>query len=408
MVAITKLSAREILDSRGLPTVEATIFSSGHSATASVPSGASTGTHEAAELRDGDRARYDGKGVRNAVGHIKNEIASAVVGKAFDQQALDTLLIELDGTEQKTALGANAVLAVSLAFARLAALEEASPLYAYFGKLAGNATPGLPQPCFNVLNGGKHADSGLSFQEFMLVPSGDTFAEKVEKAAVVIASLKTLLQAGGHVISVGDEGGFAPKLSSNDEALEIIVRAIQTAGLTGSIAIALDVAASSFYSEGKYALSAEQSVDSGELLHIYEDLCNRYPIISIEDGFAEEDWNGFIALNTRMGARIKVVGDDLVTTNSRLIQEAAEQSAINAVVIKPNQIGTISEAIAAAQLARQKGMALFASHRSGETADTAIADFSVGLSCEFIKAGSLARGERIVKYNRLMEIEEVL
>lgn len=391
-----------------MPTVEATISSSRCLATASVPSGASTGTHEAAEIRDGDPARYNGKGVLTAVGHIRTQIAGAVVGKSFDQQALDALLGALDGTENKAALGANTTLAVSLAFSRLAALEDEAPLYAYFGKLAGNDTLSLPQPCFNVINGGKHADSGLSFQEFMLVPNGDTFAEKVEKAAAVISSLKKLLQTGGHVTSVGDEGGFAPKLSSNEEALGLIVQAIESAGLTGSIALALDVAASSFYAEGKYALSTHQSVDSDELLRFYEDLCNRYPIISIEDAFAEEDWSGFIALNTRMGARIKVVGDDLVTTNSQLIQKAAEQGAINAVIIKPNQIGTISEAIVAAQLARQDGMALFASHRSGETADTAIADFAVGLSCEFIKAGSLARGERIAKYNRLMEIEEAL
>ena len=424
MTTIAKLLAREILDSRGLPTVEVCLeTSAGASVIASVPSGASTGTHEAHELRDGGK-RFGGKGVRRAVEHIQGEIARTLVGNEFDQRALDAALIALDGTPDKSRLGANAILAVSLAYARAAAAEQEVPLYAYIAALAGT-TPSLPVPACNVLNGGKHADSGLSIQEYMLVPQRGTTAERIEVAAACIATLREHLHARGLSIGVGDEGGFAPKIGSNEDALSALVAAIAGAGYTtDDVKIAIDAAASSFYAEGRYALGtfdahssaplsgatgeSQHAISSSELASWYEGLLEKYPIISIEDPFAEDDWDAFVSFTAQVGSRALVVGDDLLTTNVARMQIAAEKKAITSALIKPNQIGTVSETIDAVLFARAQGWVPFASHRSGETGDTAIVDIAVGLDCAYLKAGSLARGERVCKYNRLLEIATAL
>ena len=408
MLTITGLNAREILDSRGMPTLEVTLTTHKARAVASVPAGASTGVHEAVELRDGE-ARFGGKGVRKAVACIQEEIAHALVGNSFDQASLDGALCSLDGTERKSRLGANSLLGVSLAFARAAAQEQNIPLYAYFGALAGNTKFSLPRPMFNVLNGGKHADSKLSFQEFMLVPThGVSMATCVEQAAAVIAALRVGLAERGFAVSVGDEGGFAPHLASNEEALDFVWSAIGRSGHEADFSIALDAAASSFYTDGAYALDADRVLSREALLAYYTSLCERYPIRSIEDPFAEDDWEGFHLIQADMGGRITIVGDDVLVTSVLRIAEAAEKQALNAAIIKPNQVGTVSETIAAAQAVKARGWATVASHRSGETTDTSISDLAVGLSCDFIKAGSLARGERVCKYNRLMEIESEL
>jgi enolase len=411
---ITSLTAREILDSRGNPTIEVVcVLRGGAEGTASVPSGASTGIHEAHELRDHDLKRYNGKGVLNAVAHVNNEIAACVNGKEFDQATLDATLCALDGTKDKSQLGANAILGVSLAFARAKANDEHIELYEYLGRLSSNEKFILPQPAFNIINGGKHADSDLDIQEFMLVPIGfTTIHQKIQVAAEVIVALRTILKNKGLIISVGDEGGFAPKLSSNEEALDLIQEAIAKVGYTfDQVKIAIDVAASSFYHDGIYTLRVqgeEKNITSEEIVAWYVDLVSKYPIISIEDGLAEDDWHGFTALNAKLGGKMLVVGDDLTVTNSARIQEAIDAQAINAVLIKPNQIGTLSETIQAIKLTQAQGWKAFISHRSGETIDTFIADLAVGLACPYIKAGSLARGERICKYNRLMEIEDIL
>ncbi len=438
MTTIAKVAAREMLDSRGLPTVEVALETGkGTKVIASVPSGASTGKNEAHELRDGEK-RFGGKGVRRAVENINGEIARAFVGKEFDQRQLDAALVALDGTPDKSRLGANAILAVSLAFARASAVEAGVPLYSYINTRAnqsvaadarfaslGHIAASMPTPSFNVLNGGKHADSGLSVQEFMLVPQRGTTAERIEVAAACIATLRENLHAKGLSIGVGDEGGFAPKIGSNEDALDALVAAITGAGYTtDDVKIAIDSAASSFYTEGKYTLGTfgnhldtqvsdtgegnQKTISTSELASWYEGLLEKYPIISFEDPFAEEDWDAFVDFTKRIGGRALVVGDDLLTTNVARMQIAVEKKAVTSALIKPNQIGTVSETIDAVLFAKSQGWVAFASHRSGETGDTAIADIAVGLGCTYLKAGSLARGERVCKYNRLMEIADEL
>ena len=413
MQKITSVSASEILDSRGNPTIEVELSLANIKSTASVPSGASTGIHEALELRDGDKNRYKGLGVLNAVQNVNEKISKEIVGKEFDQRQLDDFLIKFDGTENKSRLGTNAILGVSMAFARANALKNDLELYKYLGQLAGNDNFYLPQPMLNIINGGKHADSGLDIQEFMLAPVGfDSFVRKIQAGSEIIHTLKSILKEKGYTVSVGDEGGFAPKLSSNEEALDLMVEAIEKAGYTtDQVKIGMDVAASSFCENGLYILKIDgqkQALNSDQLVNWYEKLIINYPIILIEDGLAEDDWQGFSLMAKRLGEKIKVVGDDLLVTNIKRIEEAIKINAVNSVLIKLNQIGTVSETIDAVNLTKQQDWTPFVSHRSGETTDTFIADMSVGLSCPFIKAGSLVRGERVCKYNRLMNIERRL
>lgn len=422
MPTITSLKAREIIDSRGNPTLEVECgLASGATARAAVPSGASTGVHEAHELRDGDKKRYNGLGVLTAVNNVQTEIAAHCAGRSVDQRSLDHALIELDGTPNKSRLGANAILGVSLAFARATAAEQGVELYTHLANSAPAAAPApramrLPQPMFNIINGGKHADSGLDIQEFMIGPVGPaTMREKIRAASEIISALRALLKKSGYSIGVGDEGGFAPKLSSNEEALDLIVQAITAAGYTtDSVKIGIDAAASSFYTNGTYTLtagSASRELSSADMIAWYTKLVAKYPIISIEDGLAEDDWDGFAALAAELGgtasaSAVYIVGDDLTVTNVARIATAAEKKAITSVLIKPNQIGTLSETLDAIAATRAHGWAPFMSHRSGETTDTCIADLAVATGCDFIKSGSLARGERVCKYNRLLEIEE--
>lgn len=413
MQKITSVSASEILDSRGNPTVEVEISLENVKATASVPSGASTGIHEALELRDGDKKRYKGLGVLRAVENINKEINEALVGKEFDQKSLDEFLIELDGTENKARLGANAILGISMAFARASAMTQGIELYEYLGSLAENKNFGLPQPMFNVINGGKHADSGLDIQEFMLAPADfPSFKEKVRVGSEIIHTLKSVLKEKGYTVSVGDEGGFAPKLSSNEEVLELMVEAIEKSGYTtDQVKVGMDAAASSFYIDGKYMLRVsgqQKTLSADELVMWYQDLISKYPIMLIEDGLSEDDWDGFCLLNKKVGDKIPVVGDDLLVTNIKRIKQAIEKKAVNSVLIKLNQIGSVSETIEAIELTKEQGWKPFVSHRSGETTDTFIADLAVGLLCPLIKSGSLVRGERVCKYNRLMKIEHKL
>ncbi len=406
MKLIQSVEAREILDSRGAPTIEVEMTVAGASAIASVPSGASVGAHEAVELRD-----EDGRGVSNAIVNVNEVIAAAIVGKEFDQRSLDVLLRELDGTPNKSRLGANAILGVSIAFARASARADGVPLYRYLGALDGRTSFQIPQPLFNVLNGGKHARDGIDIQECMLAPTGlAKIEEKVRAAEECMAKLKELLEELGYETPMGDEGGYAPNLSSNEEALELLVTSIERAGYAGKIEIALDVAASSFYKDGHYVLKSggEREISGEELLTWYSELAERYPIISIEDGFAEDDWQGFVAMTSALGEKIHIVGDDLTVTSVARIEECIAKKACNACIIKPNQVGTVTEAIDAVRRARTASWSVFASHRSGETMDTFIADFATGLSCDFIKAGAPTRPERMVKYTRLMEIEAEL
>lgn len=409
---ITSLEASEILDSRGNPTVEVVIGLGEFEATSSVPSGASTGVHEALELRDGDKARYGGAGVLKAVSNINEEIKKSLIGKEFDQRGLDEFLIELDGTENKSRLGANAILGVSMAFAKAFAMAQNIELYEYLANISENKKFDLPQPMFNIINGGKHADSGLDIQEFMLAPVDfPNFAEKVRVGSEIISTLKNILKTKGYTVSVGDEGGFAPKLSSNEEALDLMVEAIQKAGYTTEqVKIGMDCAASSFYTNNGYVLKIngkEKTLSSGELIEWYQNIINKYPIMLIEDGLAEDDWAGFKMFKEKAGDKISVVGDDLLVTNIKRIQMAIDGSAVNSVLIKLNQIGTVSETIEAIRLTQKQGWKPFVSHRSGETTDTFIADLAVGLNCPLIKTGSLVRGERVCKYNRLMKIEKL-
>jgi len=408
---IASVRALEVLDSRGNPTVEVEVrLAGGASGRAIVPSGASTGVHEAHELRDGDPRRYGGRGVLDAVANVSGEIADAVLGQhATDQQGLDRLLAALDGTANKSRLGANALLGVSLAAAHAAAAAHGEPLYVYLGGAGANL---LPLPLFNVLNGGKHAAGSTDFQEFMLAPVGlPTFREAVRAGAEVYQALKRLLAQRGLSTNVGDEGGFAPALSSNVAAVELLVEAIEAAGYRpgADVAIALDPATSELYADGRYALASEgRSLSSEEMVDLWAAWCERYPIVSIEDGLAEDDWDGWALLTRRLGERLQLVGDDLLVTNSERLERAIEMKAANAILIKVNQIGTLTEAIEATRRALSVGWGAVISHRSGETEDTTIADLAVALGAGQIKAGAPARGERIAKYNRLLRIEAEL
>jgi len=408
---IASVRALEVLDSRGNPTVEVEVgLAGGASGRAIVPSGASTGVHEAHELRDGDPRRYGGRGVLDAVANVNGEIADAVLGQhATDQQGLDRLLAALDGTANKSRLGANALLGVSLAAAHAAAAAHGEPLYVYLGGAGANL---LPLPLFNVLNGGKHAAGSTDFQEFMLAPVGlPTFREALRAGAEVYQALKRLLAQRGLSTNVGDEGGFAPALSSNVAAVELLVEAIEAAGYRpgADVAIALDPATSELYADGRYALASEgRSLSSEEMVDLWAAWCERYPIVSIEDGLAEDDWDGWALLTRRLGERLQLVGDDLLVTNSERLERAIEMKAANAILIKVNQIGTLTEAIEATRRALSVGWGAVISHRSGETEDTTIADLAVALGGGQIKAGAPARGERIAKYNRLLRIEAEL
>jgi enolase len=414
MVTIRRLHAMEILDSRDNPTIEVSCeLESGALGKASVPSGASKGTHEALELRDGDMARYGGLGVLQAIDNVCIEINNCVADKSWDQRTLDKALRNLDGTENKSRLGANAILGVSLAFARACAEDSGIELYRYIGTLVDNTDFTLPQPMFNIINGGKHADSGLDIQECMVVPIAfDSVHKKIEVASEIIHALKEILEEAGYTTTIGDEGGFAPKLTSNEEAFGYIEKAINKAGYSvDQVRIAIDAAASTFYDHNMYTLKVAGSnteKTSTQMIEWYQELRAKHPIISIEDGLAEDDWEGWKEMNEALGGEIMIVGDDLTVTNVARIQDAIGRNAINSVLIKPNQIGTLSETIDAIALTKAQGWKPFISHRSGETLDTFIADLAVGLACPYIKAGSLMRGERVAKYNRLMEIEDVL
>jgi enolase len=410
MSKIETLHARQILDSRGNPTVEVdVILASGAQGRAAVPSGASTGEFEATELRDGGDA-YGGKGVTQAVGHVNGEIAEAARGRdALDQEGLDRALIELDGTENKGRLGANAILGVSLAAARAAASEEHQPLWRYLG---GEAAHVLPVPMMNVLNGGAHADNSVDFQEFMIVPVGaPSFAEALRTGAEVFHALKKTLGAKGLGTAVGDEGGFAPDLESNEAALQALIEGVEAAGYTPGedVAIALDPATSEIFEGGAYALTHEGRTLSPEDMAAYwADLGDRYPIVSIEDGMDEEDWDGWKALTDRLGERMQLVGDDLFVTNTQRLKRGIDSGVANSILIKVNQIGTLTETLAAIEMARGAGYTAVMSHRSGETEDTTIADLAVATGCGQIKTGAPSRSDRVAKYNQLLRIEEAL
>ena len=412
MSAITGLYAREILDSRGNPTVEAEVqLESGAWGRAAAPSGASTGKREASELRDGDGARSRGKGVRQAVRNIEETIAPEVEGMdASEQAAVDQALLELDGTPNKSGLGANAILAVSLAVARAAADDAGLPLYAYLGGVGARL---MPVPMLNVLNGGAHADNGLDFQEFMLVPAGaDSFSNAIRMGSEIFHTLREILVEKGLSTGVGDEGGFAPNLGSNSAALDLFMQAIEKAGYRAGedVVLALDVAASEFAeSGGRYRLRRENLVlSSEEMIHRYEQLLDRYPIVSIEDGLGEDDVAGWGALTRKLGRRVQLVGDDVFVTNPAIIQQAIKNGLANAVLVKVNQVGTLTETLEAIELAKRAGYGTVISHRSGETEDTFVADLAVAVNAGQIQPGSIARGERTAKYNQLLRIEEEL
>lgn len=407
---IEDIKARQIIDSRGNPTVEAdVILSSGIFGRASVPSGASTGTREAYELRDGEKSMYMGKSVFQAVDNINSKISVGLIGQnVFKQRDIDNFLIEMDGTENKSNLGANAILAVSLASARAAANCLDMPLYQYIGGVNAHI---LPTPMMNIINGGAHANNNVDFQEFMIVPAGAVnFHDAIKIGSEIFHTLKNILKSKGLATSVGDEGGFAPNLSSNSEAIEIILEAIKEAGYDfETVKIALDVASSEFYDEGKYYLKGEnKTLTKGEMVDFLCNLTEKYPIISIEDGMAEDDFEGWKSLTNRLSGKCQLVGDDLFTTNPKVLKQGIEQNMANAILIKPNQIGTLSETFDAVNLAKENGYKAIISHRSGETEDTFIADLAVGLNAGQIKTGSMSRSERIAKYNRLIRIEEEL
>lgn len=412
MGEIIDVFGREILDSRGNPTIEVeVILDSGVMARAAVPSGASTGEKEAVELRDGDKKRYLGKGVIKAVDNVINEIGPEIIGlDAAEQSHIDRLMIDLDGTPNKSRLGANAILGVSLAIARAAAEEAGMPLYKYIGGV--NARE-LPLPMMNILNGGAHADNNVDLQEFMIMPVGATsIVEAVRMGAEVFHSLKAVLKKRGLNTAVGDEGGFAPNVRSNEEALQVVMEGIEKAGYTPGkdMMIALDAAASEFYDKGIYTLNAEKKPKktSEELIDFYEDLVNRYPIISIEDGLSEHDWKGWQLLTQRLGKRVQLVGDDLFVTNTAILRKGIAEGLANSILIKVNQIGTLTETLEAIEMAKQAGYTAIVSHRSGETEDTTIADISVAVNAGQIKTGSLCRTDRTAKYNQLIRIEEEL
>ena len=405
MVFIEDVTAIEVLDSRGNPTVKATVaLSDGTVASAIVPSGASTGKREALELRDKDE-RYCGKGVLKAIENVNSQIAEAVIGlDAFDQKALDDEMRELDGTDNYSNLGANAVLGVSMAVARAAAKSLDVPLYRYLG--GANASV-LPVPMFNIINGGAHANNSVDFQEFMIMPFGfDKFSDALRAASEIYHTLKGLLNAAGHSTAVGDEGGFAPNLNDNEEPIKLIMQAIEKAGYKAGeqIKLALDVAASELYENGKYKLEGKE-FSSEELIERYAQLCEKYPIFSIEDGLSEDDWAGWAKLTGKLGSKVQLVGDDLFVTNEKILREGIAKGVGNAILIKPNQIGTVSQTMQTIRLAQRKGYRCVMSHRSGESEDSFIADFAVAMNTGQIKTGATSRSERNAKYNRLLEIE---
>ncbi len=408
MVKIADILALEILDSRGNPTVEVTVkLDNGVFATAKTPSGASTGEREALELRDGDKKRFQGKGVLKVIDNILTTIKPVMKGvDPFDQRSIDEKLIELDGTATKSRLGANALLAVSLGAAHAAAKSLNMPLYKYIG---GVDTPVLPVPMLNVLNGGKHADTNVDFQEYMIVPAGmPSFKEALRSSVEVYHTLKAILKKRSLTASIGDEGGFAPSLKSNEEPLALLVQAIEQAGHKPGkdIYLAIDPAASEFYTNGKYTLKDDgRTLTSDQMIDLYEKLARAYPLISIEDGLAEDDWDGWVQLSKRLGSRVQLVADDVTVTNTKYIKKLITLHGANSVLIKLNQIGTLTETMEAIRMVRSHGWTAVISHRSGETDDTTIADLAVGTNAGFIKAGAPARGERVAKYNRLLEIE---
>jgi enolase len=416
IVKISSVIGREILDSRGNPTIEVQItLDDGAAGRAGVPSGASTGEREALELRDGDKARYLGKGVRKAVGHINGEIARAIAGRDADQRAIDRAMIDLDGSPNKGRLGANAILGVSMALARAAAQAERQPLYAHLAGLYGGAQFSLPVPMMNILNGGAHADSSVDFQEFMVMPIGaPTFAEALRTGAEIFHTLRGILKKKGHSTGVGDEGGFAPSLASNREALDLVVQAVQEAGYTpgDNVYLALDVAASELWNHGarhyEFKKSGEKPRSADEMVALYEEWVREYPIISIEDGLAEGDWDGWKTLTAALGARVQLVGDDVFVTNPEILTRGIAEGIGNALLVKLNQIGTVSETLDAVAMARDAGYASVISHRSGETEDTTIADLAVATGAGQIKTGSASRSDRVGKYNQLLRIEEEL
>jgi enolase len=410
MTAILDIAAREILDSRGNPTVEVDVrLEDGSFGRAAVPSGASTGAHEAVELRDGGK-RYGGKGVLKAVAAVNTDIFEAIAGMdAEDQARLDRLMCELDGTPNKSRLGANAILGVSLAVAKAAAVAAQLPLYRYLG---GPDAKVLPVPLMNIVNGGVHADNPIDFQEFMIMPvGGATFSEALRMGAEVFHTLKKALKDAGHNTNVGDEGGFAPNLKSADEALTFVMRAVEKAGYRPGedVMLALDPASTEFFKNGKYVLEGEgRTLDPAGMVKVYEDLCARYPIVSIEDGMAEDDWDGWAALTKAVGKKVQLVGDDLFVTNTVRLEEGIKKGTANAILVKVNQIGTLTETLDVVRMAHRAAYRVVMSHRSGETEDTTIADLAVATNCGQIKTGSLARSDRLAKYNQLLRIEEQL
>ncbi len=408
---IENIIGREIIDSRGNPTVEAdVVLADGSVGRAAVPSGASTGTREAIELRDGDKQRFGGKGVLTAVGHINNDIKHALKGKdAADQKAVDRIMLDLDGTENKSNLGANALLAVSMACARAAAHSQGKPLYDYLDQ--GNGFQ-MPVPMMNIINGGAHANNSVDMQEFMIMPVGaPSINEAIRYGAEVFHALKSVLHDKGLNTAVGDEGGFAPDLPSNEAAIEVILEAIARAGFKAGedIMIAIDAASSEFYKNGKYELTSEgKSLSADELIDVFVDWCNKYPIVSIEDGLAEDDWDGWKRLTERLGDKIQLVGDDLFVTNTKILQQGIDKNIANSILIKVNQIGTLTETLEAMAMARKAGYTAVVSHRSGETEDTIIADLAVATGAGQIKTGSMSRSDRVAKYNQLIRIAELL
>jgi len=414
LTEITKIIAREIMDSRGFPTIEAEVtLSSGAWGRAAVPSGASTGSREAIELRDGDPARYSGKGVRQAVANVNEVIAPQLIGiDAAQQSAIDQAMIDLDGTDNKAKLGANAILAVSLAVVKAAAADNNEPLYQTINRLAGSPAMCLPVPMMNIINGGAHADNSVDLQEFMVVPAGATsFAEALRCGAEIFHSLKQVLRGRNLNTAVGDEGGFAPDLGSNVEAITVILESIEQAGYRPGedVLLALDAASSEFYEAGQYQLAAEnRSLDAAGFVDLLADWADQYPIVSIEDGMDESDWDGWALLTQRLGKRLQLVGDDLFVTNTTILKRGIDTGVANSILIKVNQIGTLTETLAAITMAQQAGYTVVISHRSGETEDTTIADLAVATGAGQIKTGSLSRSDRIAKYNQLLRIEQQL
>jgi enolase len=412
---IKNIKAREILDSRGWPTVECKmILDNGQSVKASVPSGASVGKLEAVELRDGDKKRYSGKGVLNAIKNIETIIAPVLIGREIDTKEIDKILIELDGTENKSGLGANAVLPISIATIRAQALQENMQLYKLISKLSGTEKTNLPRIMFNILNGGVHADNGIAFQEFMIMPlKTDCVSETIHVAAEVYHKLKKILSKNGYSVGVGDEGGFAPLLKDDQkdkecEALDFLLQATEEAGFmpVEDVVFCLDVAASQFYDSqsGLYKLNSEE-LSAQNLINVYKNLCNKYPIFSIEDGLAEDDWDGWKLLTQQLGEKVQLVGDDIFVSNKNIIKKGIDEGVANSVLIKPNQVGTVTETLDAISVCKENNYKTVVSHRSGETVDTFIADLVVGTNAGQFKCGACVRGERVTKYNRLMEIE---